>query len=1192
MPRKKTSTNSKKPKASSESGKRKRRDEEEEEEESDSDQEVRVVISDVSDDEEQSAASEPEEPSSEEDDAFKEDERDQDFQPPRTSRKKSTSTRKKKKDTSTTPKKKKLKTGSSSKKSKSSDSTTKKKKKAKKEELEEDMVVLNEDKESLFATVRQESSAIRDTVDSWQERFETSKSKATVELIVFVLHSSGAKGDLVFNEKKLKSEDSKTIQKVIDDIIEKFLPDKLQVYPIINNHPSLKHFRKNFCEFWNTFVDVAKEGGQLYDKFIQEHFLRWLTFMTTSTCRAVRHTASLAIYQIASAVIEAKKSESKQLAKLQKQSKAAAKSKDKKKEKELSAMCEQYQDKTNTLEKIAADIFAQVFTKRYRDSCDDIRALSLLQASEWIIESPDQFLNDNSLKYFGWMLNDTEESVRKVDIQILDKFYSKKDWKDQLANFTKQYSGRFVDLTNDVSVSVAVEALKFLTTLLQNGYLNSSQIDTVSKMIFDEVASIRFYAGKFVYHYLLSKNEKEASKSKKHAKKGGVSLENILDFISEHVENYPMAAYYLVDTLWSTSDEVLRDYKTICSMINDEEGDALTLIKLLNASIKKLKGQLTSVTNASDNVKVSNKSKLSTKETEEEVEEITGVLAPSLSAMIDKYRTEPEIVSELVEIPQFLDLKSYPESHFSKLLKSLKEVLNKSVTPYVYEQVAKTFKYLIKDHDDYPLKSEAEVQYNELMRETSSQLKDAVRALQNEEEPTSDILATLNRIRAFSKVVGTSQVISDDVLLEDLHKILDSKVTEIEMSQKDETQTNEEVDEVTPLIINIIFDDLYWSLQDVLVAKGDSRKQLEKKYFIKQENLAKQLFYILENGKVTSSVTRTSYSLLSNMFIMTSPVVVGSGALVMVLGKERMAILTKYLQKAMDSLQKEYSKYDKKPKKKDDEEEGTEEDEEEKKARLEKLKVVRTLLSDTLLGLSRAIIAKAISDDFASHILSYFVRTKIPIVEEIVKRFHHELKNSNEEKLWEYEFGALKILHSEYLDKVEQEEEKSVLKRAIKDIEELGSRLSKSHFPGKDVKHIETLVQHTINFVFDDINQNHTFLLGIMKYRLKAIPDTKRKEFLATVTRKMDQMEDVDKAAKENVESFKELLTVKTSSKEKSDETDDEREKEPEEEKSQREEQAEHQEDDNKMRDEDDTQISETKENEEDEELISSKPRK
>ncbi|KAG2375221.1 hypothetical protein C9374_009844 [Naegleria lovaniensis] len=1182
--RKKTS--SKKQKASSESGKRKRRDEEEEEEESDSDQEVRVVISDASDDEEE--ASEPEEPSSEEDDAFKEDEKDQDFQPPRTSRKKSTSTRKKKKDTSsTTPKKKKLKTGSS-KKSKSSEST--KKKKAKKEELEEDMVVLNEDKESLFATVRQESSAIRDTVDGWQERFETSKAKATVELIVFVLHSSGAKGDLVFNGKKLKSEDSKAIQKVIDDVIEKFIPDKLQVYPIVNNHPSLKHFRKNFGEFWNTFVDVAKEGGQLYDEFIREHFLRWLTFMTTSTCRALRHTSTLAIYQIASAVIEAKKSESKTLAKLQKQSKAAAKSKDKKKEKELSAMCEQYQEKTNTLEKIAADIFMQVFTKRYRDSCDDIRALSLLQASEWIIDSPDQFLNDNSLKYFGWMLNDTEESVRKVAIQILDKFYSKKDWKDQLANFTKQYSGRFVDLSRDVSVSVAVEALKFLTTLLQNGYLNSSQIDTVSKLIFDEVASIRFYAGKFVYYYLLSKNEKEPSKSKKKAKKGGVSLENILDFISEHVENYPMAAYYLVDTLWSTSDEVLRDYKTICSMINEEEGDALTLIKLLNASIKKLKGQLNSITSASDNVKVSNKSKLTTKETEDEVEELTGVLAPSLSAMIDKYRTEPEIVSELVEIPQFLDLKSYPESHFSKLLKSLKEVLNKSVSPYVYMEVAKTFKYLIKDHDDYPLKSEAEVQYNELMRETSSQLKDAVRALNNEEEPTSDILATLNRIRAFSKVVGTSQVISDDVLLADLDKILDSKVVEIGMSQTDETQANEEeVDEVTPLIINIIFDDLYWTLQDVL-AKKDSRNQLEKTYFTKQENLAKHLFYILENGKVSSPVTRTSYSLLSNIFVMASPVVVGSSSMVLVLGKERMAILTKYLQKAMESLQREYTKYDKK--KKDGDEEEEEEDEEKKRARLEKLKVTRTLISDTLLGLSRAIIAKAISDDFASHILSYFVRTKIPVVEEIVKRFHHELKNTSEEKLWQYEFDALKILHSEYLDKVEQEEEKSVLKKAIKDIEELGSRLSKSHFPGKDVHHIETLVQNTINFVFDDINQNHTFLLGIMKYRLKAIPDTKRKEFLATVVRKIEQTEDVEKAAKENVESFKEMLTVSSKNKDKSDETDDEREKAPEEDKTQIDEHEEQNEDDNKMRDEDDTQISETKENEEDEELISSKPRK
>ncbi|EFC40859.1 predicted protein [Naegleria gruberi] len=1174
------------------STKRKRKDESEDEHESDQSENEQVTVASEQSEDEQSEAEEPSEPSSSEDEAFHDDEKDEDFEPPkpRTSRKKSTTkktTTKKKDTTTTTPRKKKLKTGTSTttKKTKTSGESKGKKKGSKKKDdiIEEDMVVVNEDKDSMFASVRKESSAIREIVDNWQESFDSDKSKATAELLTFLLHSSGAKGETEFAAKKLKVVESSKMEKVIDDLIEE-LPTSLQVYPIINNHPSLKHFRKNFADFWDTFVDVTKEGSQLYEKIIQEKFMNWLFLMTSSTCRALRHTSTLAAYRIASSAIDARRSEAKTLAKLEKQAKAA---KNKKKETELLDLCEEHQDKTNTLEKICKDIFSQIFVKRYRDSCPDIRALSLLQGVEWVIGLPEQFLNDSSLKFFGWMLNDTEESVRKVAVQVLDKIYSKKDWKDQLNNFTLQFLPRIISVTRDVSVSVSVEGIKLLTTLLQNGYLKANHIEEVSKLMFSEVSSVRFYAAKFAYTHIKSKSD--SSKSKK-SKKSDVSLKDVLEFVSESVEEFPMAPYYVVDSWWSLDSDIFRSYKQICQMINDEEGDAITLIKILNASIQKLKGSLKSVTSSSDNVKVNTKSKLTTKEVEEEVEEITGILAPYLSGLIDKYRTEPEIVAELIEIPQHLDMDNYAESHFTKLLKSLKETLNTNISPTVYLQIAKTFKYLIKDHEDFSLRSEATLQYNEIIREMSSQLKDAVQTLHEQDEPTADVLSTLHRIRAFTKVVGTSQLIADEVLFEDMNIILESKISEIEMSQKDDSSSSEEeVDEVTPIIIDIIQDDLFWTLKDSLEEKGEPRAKLQKKYLTKQEKITTPLFYVLKKGKIGSSIILHCFNHLMNIYMITCADNVGSDTLIPLTTNDRVEILRRFFTKSMKHLTKEYilnSVSD---------EENVDEDEKKKKDA--KIKVINQTVSDLILGLSRAIICKSLPDTLIPDILSYFVKTKIPIVEDVIKKFHADIKHRFESKLWEYEFGALKVLHSAYLDYVEQEEEKSIIKKASKDLEELGSRISKSHFPGKDVKHLESLVTHTINFIFDDINQYHSFLTGLMKFRFKGLSDAKRSEFVKSINRKLDQIDDIDKKAKENVESFIELLEVK---KKKGDETEDEKtdnekdkmeDEEEEEEKKDEEEEKEEEKKDDKMEDDDNTQISETKENEEDEELISSKPR-
>ncbi|KAL9653052.1 hypothetical protein ABK040_006273 [Willaertia magna] len=1137
------------------SGKRKRKQKDEEEEENEEEETVEITI------EEEESDQEEKEPSDSEDDiVYKDDEeKDPDFTPKtkktkttssdgttkrgRGRPKKSTSSASTTTTTTSTSKPKKTKTGTSgtttrksTKKSTTSGSgsTTTKGKRGrkkgsttksttKKREIEEDLVVENEDKDSLFSIVRQENASIKETIDEWQERFEKDKIKTGAELIKFMMHSCGANGKkLEFNEDKLEEKDDKKISKQIDKLI-KFIPKKVQTYPIISNHPSLKYFSKNFEEFWSVFVDITKES-QLTDDVMLK-VLQWFIVMTSSTCRAVRHTSTLALYQIATSVIDAIKSEKKTLSKLEKKAKAAKKNKEKKQEKEYINQCEEYQDKINLLEKILSDIYNSVFILRYRDAFEGIRALSLLKAGNWVLNFPDKYLNDQTIKYFGWMINDTDEMVRKTAIGVLEKFYNQKDWKDQLSSFTKKFMSRYISLTRDKDVSVAVEAIKLLSVLLKNNYITDKKdIETICSLVFDENASIRFFAGKFLFKHL-----KDKAKKKKTKKKKQLELSDILEFLSENSENFPMASYYVVDTLWN-STEVFREYKEICTLILEEESDSLVTIKLLNASIKKLKGSLTSVTSADDNVKVSNKSKLTTKEVDDELADVTDALAPSLSEMIDKYCTEPEKVVELVEIPTLLPLDKFTSHRksFKDLLKSLKEAFWKNVNINVFTQIAKTFKYLVVEHEEYELQSEAQTSYDELVRELSTKLKDAVQTLQNE-EPTSDVLTTLQRIESFSRTIGTSQFIDADVLINDIISILDSKIAEVELLSESEQNS----DEVTPILLSILFYDIYWTFMKANKPNNETDDST-KSFIIKRNKLVDRCIELLQEGKNYSNITRSAFSLLCNLFIMCNPKICIDKRFVINLMDEKVEKIRQYFGNSMEKLKINPSARD---------EDDSDEEEEQVEIRKKQEQDRKNQLTDLLLCSSRSVIISTFSDKIIPDILSYFIRTKISIVEEIIKKIHHELKLYNPDQLWDYEFEALRKLHNIYLEKIENDEKRKVREKAYKEFEDLAARLSRSHFPGKDYKHIDTLVTQTINYVFDDLNQYHTFLIGILKFNVKNLPENNRKQYETTIKEKKEQLEEreyeISEDAQGSIKKFIDSLNLKKK-KEKTDESEKE----------------------------------------------------
>ncbi|XP_040322437.1 uncharacterized protein LOC121024238 [Herpailurus yagouaroundi] len=71
-----------------------------------------------------------------------------------------------------------------------------------------------------------------------------------------------------------------------------------------------------------------------------------------------------------------------------------------------------HQSKPVAIDNIICALFKRTFVPRYRDISSDIRVICVAELGCWIKLYPDLFLDNNYLKYIGWMLYDKVGALR------------------------------------------------------------------------------------------------------------------------------------------------------------------------------------------------------------------------------------------------------------------------------------------------------------------------------------------------------------------------------------------------------------------------------------------------------------------------------------------------------------------------------------------------------------------------------------------------------------------------------------------------------------------------------------------------------------------------------------------------------------------------------------------------------------
>uniref|UniRef100_A0A671PY19 Cohesin subunit SA n=1 Tax=Sinocyclocheilus anshuiensis TaxID=1608454 RepID=A0A671PY19_9TELE len=551
------------------------------------------------------------------------------------------------------------------------------------------------DPSTLFEVVKQGKSAMQSVIDDWIEAYKQDRDLALLDLINFFIHCSGCKGTV-----RIEMFRNMQNAEIIRKMTEEFDEDSGD-YPLTMAGPQWKKFRYNFCEFIMVLIRQC-QYSIIYDEYMMDTVISLLTGLSDSQVRAFRHTSTLAAMKLMTALVNVALNLSINQDNTQRQyeaerNKVAGKRANEKLELLLEKRKE-LQENQDEIENMMNSIFKGIFVHRYRDAIAEIRAICIEEIGVWMKLYSDAFLNDSYLKYVGWTLHDRQGEVRLKCLKALQTLYTNRELFPKLELFTNRFKDRIVSMTLDKEYDVAVEAIRLVTLILHGSEDALSNDDCEN-----------------VYHLVYSAHRPVA-----------VALH-------EH-------AAYLVDSLWDSSQELLKDWDCMVELLM-----VCTIRQAAEAHPPVGRG--------------TGKRVLTAKEKKTQIDDknrLTEHLIVALPMLLSKYQADSEKVANLLQVPLYFDLEVYSsgrmEKHLDALLKQIRVVVEKHAEMEVLEACSKTYSILCSE--EYTIMNRVDIARSQLIDELMDRFAHSVEDLLQEGDEADDddiynVLSTLKKLTAF-----------------------------------------------------------------------------------------------------------------------------------------------------------------------------------------------------------------------------------------------------------------------------------------------------------------------------------------------------------------------------------------------------------------------------------------------------------
>ncbi|XP_034831620.2 cohesin subunit SA-2 isoform X2 [Maniola hyperantus] len=654
-----------------------------------------------------------------------------------------------------------------------------------------------DDENSLYNILRFNKTAINQVVDMWIEEYKTNRESALVQLMQFFINSSGCRGKVTPDMAQM--DHTLIIKKMTQEFDE-----ESGEYPLIMTGQTWKKFRSNFCEFIQTLVKMC-QYSIIYDQYLMDNIISLLTGLSDSQVRAFRHTATLAVMKLMTALVDVALLTSVNCDNCLRQYEAERlKARDKRASERLEVLVAKRQELEENMEEIKnmlSYMFKSVFVHRYRDTLPDIRAITMSEIGNWMEKFPAHFLDDLYLKYIGWTLHDKVGEVRLRCLQALQPLYECDELKSKLELFTSKFKDRIVSMSLDKETEVAVHAVRLVIAILKMhpDVLTDKDCENVYELVYSSWRGVAAAAGEFLNVRLFRCDDAAATPLR--SRRGKQRLPNtplVRDLVQFFIESeLHEHGAYLVDSLIE-SNPMMKDWECMTDLLLEEAGpgeEALdnrqesSLIELMLCCVRQASTGEPPVGRGASRKHHQVLSKEQAKMVSDDRAKMTTHFMVTLPALLDKFGADPEKLTNLVAIPQYFDLELYTtqrqEGNLNLLLAKIRDIVKSQTEAEVLETCGRTLEYLCSEqHAVYTRCNVARATVTDACVNRYKEAIDEYRSLiEGGETPDADeLFNVINSLRKVS-IMYMCHNLNDtniwDSLFEDLPKCVKQNETQM-----------------------------------------------------------------------------------------------------------------------------------------------------------------------------------------------------------------------------------------------------------------------------------------------------------------------------------------------------------------------------------------------------------------------------
>ncbi|CAO3681863.1 unnamed protein product [Umbelopsis ramanniana] len=136
--------------------------------------------------------------------------------------------------------------------------------------------------------------------------------------------------------------------------------------------------------------------------------------------------------------------------------------------------------------------FDSVFVHRCRDVEAIIRTECIKHLGEWMEQYPSYFLDNNYLRYIGWLLNDKSNNVRAESIRGIISLYDREANATLMESFMQRFKTRMIEMALfEVDQPTRIQAIRLCVSLAENSILEPNECGELGTLVFSDLPKVR-----------------------------------------------------------------------------------------------------------------------------------------------------------------------------------------------------------------------------------------------------------------------------------------------------------------------------------------------------------------------------------------------------------------------------------------------------------------------------------------------------------------------------------------------------------------------------------------------------------------------------------------------------------------------------------------------------------------------------